>query len=308
VPVVGVVLAYSGGWLDRAGGRRTDPGWVAAALAAPGARLLPMWRDRCLVTGEPPAPLALPAATAGAVSDAADAVVFLGLDGATSLFAADLSTMDEPAAVELAGASGTADVRALVETVPPELAATLAYGRGLLHWHRRQRYCGACGAATRPDAAGHVRDCTGAGCAQMLFPRIEPAVIVLVEAPDDPPRCLLARHRGAGPLGYSTLAGFVEIGESLEDAVRRELAEEAGVRVRSVRYAASQAWPFPAGIMVGFHAVAEDTTVTVDGDEVVEARWFTRPDLIAHEAAGGRLGRVDSIDRFLIRSWLDAAH
>jgi NAD+ diphosphatase len=279
---------------------------VAAALAEPGARLLPMWRDRCLATGEPPSPLALPSATATVVSAAADTVVFLGLDRGTALFAADLSTMEESAAIEVTGARGTADVRALVETVPPELAATLAYSRGLLHWHRRQRYCGACGSPTRQDASGHVRNCTGAGCGQILFPRIEPAVIMLVEAPDDPPRCLLARHRGAGPLGYSTLAGFVEIGESLEDAVRRELAEEAGVRVRSVRYAASQAWPFPAGIMVGFRAVAQDTTVTVDGEEVIEARWFTRPELVAHEAAGGRLGRVDSIDRFLIRSWLDA--
>jgi NAD+ diphosphatase len=131
------------------------------------------------------------------------------------------------------------------------------------------------------------------------------AVIVLIEAPGTPRRCLLARHQGAPEGAYSTLAGFLEIGESLEDAVRREVAEEAGVRLDTVTYQASQAWPFPAGLMVGFRAVAASDAVKVDADELEEARWFTRAELLAHAAAGHRLGREDSIDRHLLRGWLD---
>ena len=118
-------------------------------------------------------------------------------------------------------------------------------------------------------------------------------------------RCLLARHKGSAPGSYSTLAGFVGVCESLEDAVRREVAEETGVPVGPVTYMASQGWPFPSGLMVGFRATALAQTVHVDGEEVIEARWFTRAELTEHARAAGRLGREDSIDRYLLRSWLD---
>ncbi|MFC7615821.1 NAD(+) diphosphatase [Actinokineospora soli] len=201
------------------------------------------------------------------------------------LFAVDLA--DEPA--------GTADIRALYRGLPAEEATRLAYARGLLHWHRGQRFCGACGQPAESRHGGHLRVCTG--CAKELYPRIEPAVIVLVEHGD---RCLLARHRGKE--SYSTLAGFVEIGESLEDAVRREVAEEAGVDVGPVDYLGSQAWPFPAGLMVGFRAEATSDRVAVDGAELDEARWFTRAEVAAMEDS-----RPDSIEAFLIGAWLARA-
>jgi NAD+ diphosphatase len=141
-----------------------------------------------------------------------------------------------------------------------------------------------------------------------LFPRIEPAVIVLVEAPDPPRRCLLARHSGAGPDSFALLAGFVEIGESLEDAVRREVAEEAGVTLTTVTYQASQAWPFPAGLMIGFSARATSDFTAVDGDELIEARWCTGAELRARRRARGSLDNVDSIGNFLLESWLDERH
>ena len=118
-------------------------------------------------------------------------------------------------------------------------------------------------------------------------------------------RCLLARHKGSAAGSYSTLAGFVGVCESLEDAVRREVAEETGVPVGTVTYLASQGWPFPSGLMIGFRATALAETVHVDGEEVIEARWFSRDELAQHAAAGGRLGREDSIDRYLLRSWLE---
>jgi NAD+ diphosphatase len=180
----------------------------------------------------------------------------------------------------------------------------LAYARGLLHWQRRQRFCGCCGGQCEPRDGGHLRVC--AACATLHFPKIEPAIIVLVELPGEPRRCLLGRHQGAGPGRYSTLAGFVEVGESLEDAVRREVAEEAGVSVRSVRYQGSQAWPFPAGIMLGFRAVAAGPGIEVDGAELTDARWFTEAEVRARIADSGAVPpyRHDSIGRALIEDWL----
>ena len=222
--------------------------------------------------------------------------MFLG-EGDAGVFAVDLSDVDEDAAVREAGADAAVDIRGLFTGLDPQEAATLAYARGMLHWARNQRFCGACGGATVSEQAGHVRRC--GACRKMHFPRIEPAVIMLVEAPDRE-RCLLARHRGAA--AYSTLAGFLEIGESLEDAVRRELVEEAGVRVGEVVYQASQAWPFPSGLMVGFRALADTETIAVDHDELDEARWFTRAEV---RALGDR--RPDSIESFLVGRWLDEA-
>ncbi|MGW5673085.1 NAD(+) diphosphatase [Micromonospora sp. NPDC003776] len=297
-------LAYGGGWLDRAAGLRGDPEWVVARLTDRGTVLLPFWRDRCLVSAEQ-VPVRAAAVDAAGLLAVADEAVFLGLDDGRAVFAVDLSGRPEPEALALAGAAGTADVRALVGGLEAAEAAVQAYAKGLLHWHRGQRHCGTCGAATKARDGGHTRSCTGPGCGRLLFPRIEPAVIVLVEAPDEPGRCLLARHRGAPEGSWSTLAGFVEIGESLEDAVRRELAEEAGVTVSGMAYQGSQAWPFPAGLMVGFRATAASTEVRVDGEELVDARWFTREELRARVAEGRPLGRIDSIDRHLLGSWLD---
>ncbi|MCT2583364.1 NAD(+) diphosphatase [Actinophytocola gossypii] len=283
-------LPYNEVTLDRAGARRADEAWVASARTR--SRVLAFWRDGCLTADGRP------------VSFDGDPAVFLGLDGDTAVFAADLSDLAEPDALALAGADAVRDVRQLFGAVGPAEAAVLAYARGMLHWHRNQRFCGACGDATEPRHGGHQLVCRG--CEKPLFPRIEPAVIMLVTSADGS-RCLLGRHRGAAQDAYSTLAGFVEVGESLEDAVRRELAEEAGVTVTSVRYQASQAWPFPSGLMVGFRAVAASSAVAVDEDELIEACWFTRSavrDLIGRHRAAGR-ERRDSIESYLVSTWLD---
>jgi NAD+ diphosphatase len=295
-------LAYSGGFIDRAANQRSDPGFLDATLAKASTRLIPMWRDHCVVSGEPSVPVILPAAEAGAVLDAAAEVVFLGLDDQGGIFAADLSPAGESRVVEAAGGERVLDVRALVGTLRPAEAALLGYARGILYWHRHQRYCGSCGSPTRIGHGGHLRTCQNKACARLHFPRVEPAVIMLVE---NQGRCLLARHRGSAAGSYSTLAGFVGVCESLEDAVRREVAEETGVPVGTVTYMASQGWPFPSGVMIGFRATALAETVHVDGEEVVEARWFTRAELAEHAAAAGRLGREDSIDLYLLRSWLE---
>jgi NAD+ diphosphatase len=291
------LLTYTGGWLDRAGGRRADAKWLDELLDSPDTTLIPFWRDQCLVSGDPPVPVTLNAARA-------ESVVFLGLDSdGHGVFATDLSGMEADQAVELAGADRVMDVRVIVGTLSPSDAATVGYGRGLLHWHRNQRFCGACGAVTESVWGGHQRVCGNEVCGRLHFPKIEPAVIMTVQTEREPERILLARHSGSSAGRYSALAGFVEVGESLEDAVSREVAEETGVQVGEVSYVASQAWPFPSGLMIGFRATAITEEITVDGEELLEARWFTRSEL-ARYAADNPLGRSDSIDRHLLRTWL----
>jgi NAD+ diphosphatase len=302
-------LPYAGGTLDRAAGRRADPRWIEAKLAGPSATVIPMWSDQCLVTDA--GPLRLPWSTlspvlmasaepmlAGVAEPMLAGVaepVLLGLDGAAGVFAVDLSGLAEQAAIRLTGATGTADVRALFPGLRADRAAELAHARGLLRWHREQRFCGACGGGTDSREGGHLRACRD--CGRLLFPRLEPAVIVLVSAAD---RCLLGRHRGAQPGAYATLAGFVEIGESLEEAVRREVAEEAGVKLGEVSYQGSQPWPFPSGLMIGFRAQALSDEVHVDEEELIEARWFTRDEVRSQLTSR----RPDSIESYLIEDWL----
>jgi NAD+ diphosphatase len=291
-------LPYTSTPYDRAADRRADPAWVTAQLARPDLRVVPVWRDRCLTRDGAPV-----TCTGPAVLEAADQTALLGLDEGVPVFAADLSDRTEAEALELCGGEATVDMRHLAASLPPPVAATFAYARGLLYWNRLSRFCGTCGSSTASVHAGHTRQCTGPECGRQLFPRIEPAVIVLVEGPGPEPRCLMARHQGAGPNGFALVAGFVEIGESLEGAVRREVAEEAGVAVGDVTYLGSQGWPFPAGLMVGFRGRALDDTIDVDGAELLEARWFTREQVVERIVNGPGSGPVDSIGGRLLRTW-----
>ncbi len=296
------IIPYAGLCLDRALDRRQDPAWVAATTGDPRARVLPLWRDRCLVAGDPPAPVLAPVA---AIDDSdASRLVLLGIGDRGPQFALDLSELELEDALSRVSAQAAVDVRSLFSRVSGSDAGVIAYARGVLHWSRHHRHCGCCGAATEPRNAGHLRVCTDDACGTVLFPRIEPAVITLVETSAPPSRCLLARHRASAAGGYSLLAGFVEIGESLEDAVRREIREETGIVIDDVVYIGSQPWPFPAGLMVAFRATAAEEAVSVDGDEIAEARWFTRDEVRQYEAARGGLGRPDSIDRVMLAAWM----
>lgn len=291
-------LPYTDSGLDRGGSRRADERWISGLLTGQATVIIPMWQDSCLVDS---AGHVLRCAPQPALLAACGQQVFLGVRGEGAVFAADLSALDEPGALSAAGAAATADIRALFAGLSGPDAAALAYAKGMLRWHREQAFCGACGGTTRVSHGGHQRSCEG--CGRLLFPRIEPAVITLVTAPPGPgreDRCLLARHRGAKPGSFATLAGFVEIGESFEDAVRREVAEETSVTVGEVSYLGSQPWPFPSGIMIGFRAQALTEAIDVDGDELEEARWFTRD-----QARAANVGqRHDSIEHYLIADWL----
>jgi len=219
-----------------------------------------------------------------------------------AVFAVDLSASEDPLPLLPSGLGTFTDLRAVAGLLPPGDASMLAHARGLMHWRTRTRFCGVCGAACEPRSAGNVMQCPS--CNAQHFPRTDPAVIMLVVHGDS---CLLGHsHRFPNVSMYSTLAGFVEPGESLEEAVAREVAEETSVRVGTVRYHSSQPWPFPASIMLGFYAVAETTAIRIDPAELKDARWFTREELRNHAALGFSLPRVDSIARRLIEDWIAA--
>ena len=194
---------------------------------------------------------------------------------------------------------GRIDLRSAAARWPPREAAALAQARGLLHWQRRNRYCGECGHPLVLAEGGWTARCDGCGLEH--YPRTDPAVIVAVS---DGERLLLGRQAAWPEKRWSVLAGFVEPGESLEDAIAREVMEEAGVPVVASRYAASQPWPFPTAMMIGFHAIGRPVDPVV-GDELEEARWFSLAELDAAVATGDVLlsPRI-SIARMLIDEWM----
>ena len=286
--------------LDRAGHLRRDESWIAERLADPGSRLVAIWRSRSLVIeGEVPQSVMLPA-TAPLV-DQASQVVFLGMLNNVPHFAIDVSDHEDPPLKEH---GEFLDLRQVGPRMPPMEGGLVAYARAMMTWHQRHRYCGACGASTRVKDAGHVRQCTNSACGTLSFPRTDPAVIMLIHDGGD--RVVLGRKANMIPGLHTILAGFVEPGESLEDAVAREVYEEVGIEITDITYHSSQPWPFPANIMLGFDARATTFDLTVDYNELEDgARWFTRDELInSPENDILRLPRVDSIARRLVNEWL----
>ncbi len=308
---------YAGSGLDRVSHLRADEAWIAARLGDPRSRVVALWRDHNLFVapsapGEPLLPALPSVAELGRPVTAllrngkdaiGAAVAFLGLEEDAAYFAVDLSAIADPSqASGLFGGGEFADLRRQGPLLGRREAAILAYARGLMYWHARHRFCGVCGAPTKSFEAGHQRRCGDPTCGAVAFPRTDPVVIMLVS---DGERCLLGRQ-AAWPRGFhSALAGFVEPGESLEEAVAREVFEETGVRVREVRYHSSQPWPFPGSLMLGFHAEAATTELKVNRDELEDARWFDRAGLIAStEDDAFRLPPRVAIARRLIESWL----
>jgi NAD+ diphosphatase len=276
-------LAFIGSSLDRAPDRRRDPDWVDDMRDRPDAASLVLserglWMD----DGH----LLLTAPGAGSV--------FLGLDGERPLFATDGdSERGHPAGL-----------REAASELPAGEAALAAYAASLLSWHRRHGFCANCARATESVDGGHERRCPN--CDAHHFPRTDPVVIVrVVDAAD---RLLLGRQASWPEGRFSVLAGFVEPGETLEEAVRREVLEESGVTVGEVEYVVSQPWPFPSSLMFGFNAAAVDGRPSPRDAELSEVRWFARAEV--EEAAAGRgevvLSPPYTISRRLIDGWLEA--
>ena len=280
----------AGASLDRLGHLRGDAAWLAEARSE--GSYLAVWQRKVLVSADAvPAPVFLGAAAIAALRAAGDSVLLGRRDGAPC-FA--IAVADEKPALP----GEFADLRRLGDQLAPNDAALLAYARAMILWHERHGYCSACGNPTLSTAAGHARTCPA--CQAKHFPRVDPAIIVLVA---DEERCLLGRP-AAWPAGrYSTIAGFVEPGESLEDAVRREVMEETGVKVDAVDYHSSQPWPFPASLMLGFRAWPGSDLITLHDGELEDARWVRRDDIVAGQVC---LPPRVSIAYRLIEEWFDA--
>lgn len=306
-----VELPLARGTVDRASGLRTDPEQIERLWADPATRVLRVHDGETLVTGDPPE-LVLVGVSEVGVSEVGVSAVGASAVGASAVDGAEryFLGLDEQriayfaisAPIEAGPDQQLAGLRSVGSLLGDRDVGLLVHAIALANWHATHRHCARCGAATESAAGGHQRRCPLDGSEH--FPRTDPAVIMLVADAED--RALLGRQPSWPQRRFSTLAGFVEPGESAEHAVVREVMEEAGVEVTDVRYFGSQPWPFPSSLMLGYTATATTTALRLD-DELVEARWFGRDDLYTavRDRAVLLPPRV-SIARRLIESWYGA--
>lgn len=287
--------------LDRLVEYRDDEAWVQRALASDAARFVPLWRSRSLIA----------ASKAGQIAvylkhgelDTLESIqppTLLGTDGKRYFFAVSINDQQREDVLSRHPEARFVDLRRASVDMDAKHAGVLAYAKALHYWQHRHGFCGVCGNPNRLTSAGHKLICSNEECARQSFPRIDPAIIVLVTHDG---ACLLGRNANWPPKRFSTLAGFVEPGESLEDAVVREVYEEARVRLKGIRYVSSQPWPFPASAMCGFYAEAECREST-SSDEMEELRWFSTAELTAAVEDGSvLLSSPVSIAFRLIADW-----
>ncbi|WP_333828537.1 NAD(+) diphosphatase [Pararhodobacter sp.] len=310
-------VVFSGGWDDRAAALRSDEAALAVLAVRDDTRVLPVWRGKPLIAGEARDRLGWLGADSAVLAHARHKRLFLGFHTGRPHFAADVSGwepdgLDRAALAmffdptehhhpDLPGDHRFAELRGAMSLLSPADAAMAATARALFNWHRTHRFCSSCGARSDWVMAGWQRQCPA--CNAQHFPRTDPVVIMLVVRGN---RMLLGRSPGWPEGMYSALAGFVEPGESLEAAVRREVFEETAIRTGAVRYLASQPWPWPNSLMLGFVAEALSDAITLD-HELEDARWMTREELV--DVLAGlhpevRRPRAGAIAHFLISGWL----
>ena len=299
--------SFAGNPLDRGDAQRRDADWLAAAHTRAASLFLPLWQLNVLLCRGDAGDITLgwlPQPTAARL-DIHVPPVFLGLRDGTPCFALDVSELGEPEH-ELGLGDGWRfeDCRAAAMILDIPQTGIVAQARAQVDWHRRHQFCSACGARSVAERGGHVRRCPACGGEQ--FPRTDPVAIMLIAHGD---RCLLGQSAGrlARSGMYSALAGFIEQGESLEEAVRREVREEAGIEVGEVRYHSSQPWPFPSSLMIGCLGEARSTTIAIDPAEMADVRWFHRDEVrraLAQSHPELRLPGPIAIAHHLIKAWL----
>jgi NAD+ diphosphatase len=311
-------IVFSAEWDDRAAELRGDAPAISALIADPATRVLPLWRGRPLVAGEGREAAGWLVPDHPVLAHATEAWIFLGRHEGVARFAVDVSTW-RPEYLDEAAMAGFFDpvdyhhpslptdhvfseLRGLMMSLPSADAAMASSARALLNWHRSHRFCSSCGQPSAMTMSGWQRRCPA--CNAQHFPRTDPVVIMLVLRGN---KVLLGRSPGWPEGMYSALAGFVEPGESLEAAVRREVREETGVAVGAVRYVAGQPWAWPNSLMLGFVAEARDEAITLDPAELEDAIWLSREDMV--DVVAGlhptvRRPRSGAIAHELIMRWL----
>jgi NAD+ diphosphatase len=287
---------FTGPFIERRAELRDDPQWIVSARSDPGTQYILAAGGGHLVNAGATEIVLLH--NGDRLVDAAEdaSLILLGWFRGARTVLVELPRESPPPLPE---ATELRELRPLAPLLQSDAASLLAYARALMLWRSRHRFCGVCGAPNLPARAGHVMRCSREGCAHETFPRLDPAIIVLVSDASGE-RALLGRQ-ATWPAGrYSTIAGFVEPGEGLEDAVAREVEEETGVIVGDVEYVASQPWPFPSSLMLGFRATARTEDISLRDGELEDARWFTRAEVAAGHPA---LPPTGSISSRLIDGW-----
>lgn len=302
------MLNYSDMPLDRCSNVRKDLTWLKAHMSSQSVWLL-VKNNETLFVKNTPQIMFLPYEKIAQLN--LNNALFLGLNTKKNgVFALDVSDIDDTILAPILSGAEFTDIRKQGPLIDIKEGSIAALARGLCYWHATHRFCGRCGSKNHLVEAGHSRLCENERCKHPTFPRTDPAVIMVVTKTfsDGIERCLLGRQ-AVWPTGmYSSLAGFVDPGETLEQAVAREVKEEAGIDVDDVTYVASQPWPFPSSIMLGFFAKATSEQINVDKDELDDAKWFSREDLANFgnwhdEGEHLKLPRTDSISRYLIEHW-----
>jgi NAD+ diphosphatase len=295
---------FAGNPLDRASEKRTDADWLAAQLASSDSLGLAIWNGKPFVekTKDGGVQIAyLPAKMVAELSGGLEPVLFMGLWKDTAIFALDLEGTSDPAQGPLQGLGEFADLRQIALRLPQTDAAILATAKQMFEWRRRHQYCAACGQPSVARDGGWKRQCPA--CEVEHFPRTDPVVIMLAVHGD---RCMVGRQE-IWPKGmFSALAGFLEPGESIEEACARELKEEAGLKTVSVRYHSTQPWPYPSSLMIGLIAEVEDEDARPDQTELSEVRWFSREEaqrLVRGEYADTFCPQPMAIAHQLIKAW-----
>jgi NAD+ diphosphatase len=306
MPLDAFMNTFAGNPLDRASDKRPDAEWIARQLASPDALAFPVWNGKPFVEPAKDGGVQIayvPTKIAQELSEGREQLLFLGLWKETAVFAVDLEGDADPAEGPLAGMGKFEDLRRIALQLPATEAAIVGTAKAMFEWRRRHRHCAVCGQPSQAVDGGWKRRC--GSCEAEHFPRTDPVVIMLPWHGD---RCMLGRQE-AWPKGmFSALAGFLEPGESIEEACARELSEEAGLRTRKVRYHSTQPWPYPSSLMIGLIAEVEDDEGAPDQTELSEVRWFTRDEgrrLLAGELEGVAAPNKLAIAHQLIKAWVE---
>jgi len=287
-------IIFSGIHIDRQSTLRSDSVALATARADPATRYMAIWHGRCLVIETHVA--LLTAEEVSACVENLEHCTFLGKRGDGYIFALAIETPDEP---DFGANSQFIGLREISTRLEASDASLAAFARAMVAWQNTHQHCGICGTHNNASEGGFVMACTDSACGHRSFPRLDPAVIVLVHHND---HALLGRQANWPERRFSTIAGFVEPGESLEDAVCREVAEETNIKVGASTYIASQPWPFPAALMIGFHAEGISTDIKLNDKELQEARWVSRQDIASGDII---LSPKFSVAYHLIETWFN---